>query len=346
MLGHAQKPRRKDTTSNETKPNHDFPKERGVTTIQSQAEQDHGHDDHGHDPRLAHHFESMEQQFDSGKLGMWLFLATEILFFGGLFACYAVLRARNPEVFSYASHYLDTLMGGINTCVLIASSLTMAMAVRYAQLGKRGALVICLWLTMGGAVGFLVIKYFEYTHKIHDHLVWGTTFYVPPSGDVALKDMVMNGEEAVDAPLLELPQENSAAVARTAAMADVVNMPEETASAVVPAALGPSGLSFKPAAEEAAIEDKESQGHAAKAHLSDPEMPVNTHLFFAIYFAMTGLHGFHVIVGMMVIGWLILRATKGEFGPKYFTPVDLGGLYWHIVDLIWIFLFPLFYLIH
>ena len=317
-----------------------------MTTIQSQADQNKDHDDHGHDPHLAHHFESMEQQFDSGKLGMWLFLATEILFFGGLFACYAVLRARDPEVFSYAAHYLDTLMGGINTCVLIASSLTMAMAVRYAQLGKKTGLIICLWLTMGGAVGFLVIKYFEYTHKIHDNLVWGTTFYVPPAYDEELKLMVTHGEEAVDAPLLELPQENSAAFARTTALADVVNMPEETASTVTPAALGPAGLSFEPAAKEAAIEDHESEGHTAKAHLSDPEMPVNTHLFFAIYFAMTGLHGFHVVVGMGVIGWLILRATKGEFGPKYFTPVDLGGLYWHIVDLIWIFLFPLFYLIH
>ena len=319
-----------------------------MTTIQSQADQNHGHDDHGHghDPHLAHHFESLEQQFDSNKLGMWLFLATEILFFGGLFACYAVLRVHNPVVFSYASQYLDTVMGGINTCVLIASSLTMALAVRYAQLGKRGALVLCLWLTMGGAVGFLVIKYFEYTHKIHDHLVWGTTFYVPPADDAELKDMVLHGEEAVDAPLLALPQEQSAAAARTAAMADVVNMPEETASTVTPAALGPTGLSFKPAEEEAAIEAKDSQDHAAKAHLADPEMPVNTHLFFAIYFAMTGLHGFHVIVGMIVIGWLILRATRGEFGPRNFTAVDLGGLYWHIVDLIWIFLFPLFYLIH
>ena len=316
-----------------------------MTTIPAQPGEQSDHDDHGHghDPHLAHHFESMDQQFDSGKLGMWLFLATEILFFGGLFAAYAVLRARDPEVFSYAANYLDTLMGGVNTCVLILSSLTMAMAVRYAQLGRKTALVVCLWLTMGGAVGFLVIKYFEYNHKIHDHLVWGKTFYEPTEKN---KDMVMTGEEAVDEPLLEIAREPSAADARRKTMADVVNMPEETATSVLPASLGPRGLSFEPAAEEAAIEKKESVDHTAAGHLSDPEMPVNTHLFFAIYFAMTGLHGFHVLAGMIVIGWLIVRATKGEFGPKYFTPVDLGGLYWHIVDLVWIFLFPLFYLIH
>jgi cytochrome c oxidase subunit 3 len=285
----------------------------------------------------------MEQQFDSGKLGMWLFLATEILFFGGLFVAYAVLRTRNPEVFSYASHYLDTFMGGINTCVLILSSLTMAMAVRYSQLGKKTALVVCLWLTMGGAVGFLVIKYFEYAHKIHDHLVWGETFYDPT--DANLK-MVTEGEEALDVPLLEIAQEPSAELARKQALSDVVNMPEETASSVLPAALGPSGLSFGPAAEEAAIEEKESVAHSGMGHLSDPEMPVNTHQFFAIYFAMTGLHGVHVVIGMGLIGWLIFRSTRGDFGPRYYTPVDLGGLYWHIVDLIWIFLFPLFYLIH
>ncbi|MFM9171047.1 MAG: heme-copper oxidase subunit III, partial [Phycisphaerales bacterium] len=103
----------------------------------------HGHDGHGHghDPHLAHHFDSMAQQFDSAKLGIWLFLATEVLFFGGLFAAYVILRMRNPEVFSYASHYLDTIMGGINTCVLIVSSLTMALAVRCAQ--TRWSWILC-----------------------------------------------------------------------------------------------------------------------------------------------------------------------------------------------------------
>ena len=309
---------------------------------------DHGHDDHGHghDPHLAHHFESMEQQFDSGKLGMWLFLATEVLFFGGLFAAYVVLRARSPEVFAYASQYLDTMMGGINTCVLIASSLTMALAVRYAQEGRKAALVIMLWLTMGGAVGFLVIKAFEYTHKFHENLVWGAGFYDPV--DEQQKDLLQVAEATLIDPIFDAPQEANAEAARTEALSTIVNRPEEAASSVEIAAIGPAGLSGAIAAEQEAIEVADTGGGDGKPkqHLGDPEMPVNTHLFFAIYFCMTGLHGIHVVIGMGVIGWLIWRAQRGEFGPKYFTPVDLGGLYWHIVDLIWIFLFPLFYLIH
>ncbi len=310
---------------------------------------DHGHDDHGHghDPNLAHHFESMPQQFDAGKLGMWLFLATEVLFFGGLFAAYAVLRARNPEVFSYASQYLDTLMGGINTCVLIASSLTMALAVRYAQTGKKIPLVICLWLTMGGAVGFLGIKYVEYTHKFHENLIWGTGFYQPVDQQQA-DDLAQVGEDLLT-PIFTAPQEASAEAARVESMSTIVNQPEEAASSVANAAVGPRGLASTLAAEQAAVETADTHdagaGHG-KQHLGDPEMPVNTHLFFAIYFCMTGLHGIHVVIGMGVIGWLIWRAQRGEFGPGYFAPVDYGGLYWHIVDLIWIFLFPLFYLIH
>jgi cytochrome c oxidase subunit 3 len=320
-----------------------------MTSIQanpSDQSDEHGHEDHehGHDPNLAHHFDSMEQQMDSGKLGMWLFLATEVLFFGGLFVAYAVLRARNPEVFSYASLYLDTIMGGINTCVLILSSLTMALAVRFAQQGRKGLLILCLWLTMGGAVGFLVIKYFEYSHKIHDHLVWGGTFYEPV--DESQKLLLETPEEALDAPLVDGPLEENAAEARDIRMSQIVNRPEEAASSVKTAALGPAGLSAGPAAAEAAIEETESDGHSGAGHLADPEMPVGTHLFFGIYFCMTGLHGIHVLIGMAVIGWLIWRSHRGDFGPKYNTPVDLGGLYWHIVDLIWIFLFPLFYLIH
>ena len=316
-----------------------------MTSIQanpSDQADDHDHDDHGHghDPHLAHHFESMEQQFDSGKLGMWLFLATEVLFFGGLFAAYVVLRARSPEVFSYASHFLDTTMGGLNTCVLIASSLTMALAVRYAQEGRKVLLVVMLWLTMGGAVGFLVIKAFEYNHKFHENLVWGTGFYDP--ADKAESDLVQVAEATLVDPIFAAPQEANAEAARSEALSNLVNRPEEAASSVSTAAIGPAGLANTLAAKQEVIETKDS----AMGHLADPEMPVNTHLFFAIYFCMTGLHGIHVVIGMGVIGWLIWRAQRGEFGPKYFTPVDLGGLYWHIVDLIWIFLFPLFYLIH
>ncbi|MFM8640831.1 MAG: cytochrome c oxidase subunit 3 family protein [Planctomycetota bacterium] len=312
----------------------------------SHAHGSHGHDSHGHhDPNLAHHFDSLAQQFDSAKLGIWLFLATEVLFFGGLFVAYAILRMRFPEVFSYASHYLDTIMGGINTCVLIISSLTMALAVRYAQTDNRKGLITCLVLTFLGAVGFLVIKYFEYSHKFHDNLVWGPKFYVPPhSAEGDLEAAVLKTAPA--APGTAITVENPAPWQ----VPDLAKKPAVDASAVKAASQGPSGIARAngtpapaPAAEPAP--DAKDQAHPG-THLEDASMPPNTHLFFAIYYAMTGLHGIHVVAGMGILAWLTWRAVRGDFSSKNFTAVDTGGLYWHIVDLIWIFLFPLFYLIH
>jgi cytochrome c oxidase subunit 3 len=298
----------------------------------------HGHDHgHGEYPFLAHHFETPAQQFDSGKLGMWLFLATEILFFGGLFAAYAVLRFKSPEVFAYSAEYLDTILGGVNTAVLIASSLTMALAVRFAQTDKIRAMLVCLVLTFMGAVGFMVIKYFEYTSKIRDNIVWGPSFYVPP--DEAVAEAVRTPPPSPAAPAESF---GAVAVREAAPVASMFAMPAAEASVVPAAARGPGGLADPAGALPAAKPDDTPQ----LRHLEDPKLPVNTHQFYAIYYAMTGLHGIHVVIGMVVIGWLIWRGLKGHFGSKYYTPVDLGGLYWHVVDLIWIFLFPLFYLIH
>lgn len=316
-----------------------------------------GHGDHagghGHHnaeyPFLAHHFETPAQQFDSAKLGMWLFLVTEVLFFGALFVAYAVLRARFPEVFKYASGYLDTTMGGINTIVLILSSLTMAFGVYFAQTGRKLALIVCLWLTMAGAAGFMVIKYFEYTHKFHVHLVWGEGFYKPVTDDGGLEAAILTDKApAPVAPALTTVGAGSVAqpAASGSSVPAFVVMPAGEATAIAPPAVGPVGMAPAVVDEHAAAhaEDPATHGHG-ELHLDDAAMPPNTHLFFAIYYAMTGLHGIHVLIGMGVIGWLILRASRGEFGPKYYTPVDLVGLYWHIVDLVWIFLFPLFYLI-
>ncbi|MCA9450756.1 MAG: hypothetical protein KC931_26780, partial [Candidatus Omnitrophica bacterium] len=148
-----------------------------------------GHDhDHAHSPYLQHHFDTPEQQFNSGKLGMWLFLATEILLFGGLFVAYAIYRNLHPEIFEYGHHFLDAKMGGTNTAVLILSSFTMAAAVRFAQEGKQAMLKLCLVLTLFGACGFLVIKYFEYSHKMV-HGVFPGKFYEPD--DIILKEALM-----------------------------------------------------------------------------------------------------------------------------------------------------------
>ncbi|HPC82369.1 MAG TPA: cytochrome c oxidase subunit 3 family protein [Thermoanaerobaculaceae bacterium] len=235
--------------------------------------------EHAHDPHLQHHFATRKQQAEAGKLGMWLFLATEILLFSGLFCAYAVYRANHPEVFIYAHRFLDSTLGGINTLVLIFSSFTMAWAVRAAQIGAQKALQVLLALTLACGFGFLGIKYVEYHHKWKEGLLWGKRY-------------------------------------------------------------APQSQAHVPTGQEGAATHGRETAHDV------PVVPKNVHLFFGIYFAMTGLHGLHVVAGMVVLGWLLLRARRGEFGSHYFTPVDLGGLYWHLVDLVWIFLFPLLYLIH
>ncbi|MBL8766318.1 MAG: cytochrome c oxidase subunit 3 family protein [Planctomycetes bacterium] len=248
------------------------------TTETAHAPSGHAHDAHHwhEDPEahLAHHFDTPQQQFDSGKLGIWLFLVTEILFFSGLFCAYTIYRSYHPEVFVYASKFLDTNMGFINTLVLIFSSLTAAWAVRNAQLNQKKALVINIVLTVACACAFMCIKYVEYSHKAHWGLLPGDAYTFNAPG--------------VESPVTQ-------------------DHPDPTV-----------GMS----------------------------RPDNIHIFFGIYFFMTGLHGFHVLAGIIVWLWLLKRAMKGEFNAKYFGPIDYAALYWHIVDLIWIYLFPLLYLIH
>jgi cytochrome c oxidase subunit 3 len=223
-----------------------------------------GHDElHGHHslPYLAHHFETPIQQFDAAKLGMWLFLAQELLFFSGLFVAYLVFRLWYPEAWSVCSHELDWQMGTINTLVLLFSSLTAVLAVRSAQVGDRAWTGRYILITIACAFVFLVVKYFEYAHKFHAGLLPGH-YFAPVAG--------------------------------------------HTISNVFP------------------------PGSAA---------------YFSVYFMATGVHGLHVIIGIGVLFWIYLRNAKNEFSPEFFTPVDLVALYWHLVDLIWIYLFPFLYLI-
>jgi cytochrome c oxidase subunit 3 len=292
----------------------------------------HGHDDdHAHDPNLAHHFETMSQQVASGKLGMWVFLATELLMFGGLFCAYAVWRARHYEAFELGHLYLDTFWGAFNTVVLITSSFTMAWAVRTAQLGKKNATVVLLFLTLLGAAGFMCVKYVEYSHKYHIGL------FIGPMGQ-----WEKFREEANQKRLQEQAQ------ALTVLTTSPVPLPG-------PAPTGLAVMEAKPLHEAAGPHAPQiiPQGgldpHAAPdahgGHAVDPTEASVARTFFSIYFLMTGLHGFHVLVGMFLIAWVMIRAAKGHFTPSYNAPVDLVGLYWHLVDLIWIFLFPLLYLI-
>jgi cytochrome c oxidase subunit III len=258
----------------------------------------HGHDPvHAANPHLAHHFDTPKQQFEAGKLGIWLFLVTEILFFSGLFCAYTVYRVLDPDVFEWGHYHLDTNLGALNTSVLILSSLTAAWAVRNAQRKEQTALIINIVVTLLCAATFMVVKYMEYSHKIHDGLLPGAHF-------------------APQTQVWELPFYHAK------------NGPP------------PEGLlEGNPAAIEAAKET------ITRGHPYYFEAPKNAHRFFAIYFCMTGLHGIHVIAGMIVWVWMLLKAMKRHFGPKYFGPVDFAALYWHLVDLVWIYLFPLLYLI-
>jgi len=204
---------------------------------------------------LRGHFRDMPQQRDASSLGMWVFLATEVMFFGGLFLTYTVNRAAYPAIFAQASRQLDVTLGATNTAVLICSSMTMAMAVYFSQKGKRTALVISLLLTMGLGLVFLTIKGMEYAEKFRHHLVPGYNFQYAP------------------------------------------------------ASAGPAQL------------------------------------YFSLYFGLTGLHALHMIIGLGILTAVLIEALRGRYTPEYSTPVELSGLYWHFVDIIWIYLFPLLYLI-
>ena len=245
--------------------------------------------------------------YESSRLGMWIFLATEILLFGGLFCAYAVYRSNHPEIFVYAHRFLSKTLGGINTVVLICSSFTMAWAVRAAQLGERRRLVALLAITIFCGLCFLGIKGIEYQQKWRHGLLWGERYH-PVEHE--------KGGAAETPAAIQMPPASS----------------DPNRSFLPLAAEGPRGLA------------PESRKPAPVGTDAEP-VPKNVQTFFGIYFAMTGLHAVHVIAGMILIGVMLVRAIRREFGPTDFTPVDNVGLYWHLVDVIWIYLFPLLYLI-
>jgi cytochrome c oxidase subunit III len=395
-----------------------------------------------HDPNVQHHYRDMSQQHDAAKLGIWLFLATEILLFGGLFCGYAVFRANHPDLFKWGGQFLDERYGAANTAVLLISSLTMAMAITYVQQEKRRLAMACLGITFVCAGIFMAIKSVEYEHKFHDNLLGGMAFYetsdhgddmggdhavavlvhgdaangkalwnatcrschgatgegVPGQGtvlntsafvydhdDAALVEFVKVGRPA-NAPdsilQLQMPPKGGNPMLKDAGILDIiaylrtmmvpiapkgeegVEVHEEVAvvtapvvapepeeeesfldslpSSTVPNAMqAPTGLAPEGASE--------AQRMAVYVRPAVPQLdehrPANAHLFFGLYFLMTGLHGIHVIIGMLVLLWLMWRLQRGDFNKRYYSAVECGGLYWHVVDVIWIFLFPLWYLL-
>lgn len=280
----------------------------------------HGHDaGHAHDPFLAHHFDTPKHQFEAGKLGIWIFLITEILFFGGLFCAYAIYRSLHPQLFIYAHYYLDTFWGAVNTGVLILSSLTAAWAVRNAQLGEQKKLIFNIAATVLLACCFLVVKYIEYSHKFHDHVLPGR--YFNPTHEVWELESYKKAHGGSGA--------GHAAVHGAGQVAEAAPLVQGAS----PAPAAPPGVAVP------GTEGKQPPPGALTR-------PRNAGVFFSIYFCMTGLHGIHVIAGIITWLWILRRAVRGEFGPSHFGAVDYAALYWHLVDLIWIYLFPLLYLIH
>ena len=261
---------------------------------------------------------------------MWVFLGTELLMFGGLFCAYSVYRHNHPEVFLYGHHYLDKSLGALNTVILITSSLTMAWGVRMAQLGKKRGLMVCLLLTLLGGAGFMGIKTLEYSRKYREG-VWIGTSNIFSAGYTGPK---------VEAEEFSPPAAATQPATRPVGNAWVdPNAGTADAAKIVPTQFIPTGLAAVP------VNSRHVERERPVTELPKAEQD-RVATFFSTYFLMTGLHGIHVLVGMALITWILLRARRDEFGPAYFTPVDLVGLYWHLVDLIWIFLFPLLYLIH
>jgi len=221
---------------------------------------------HGaHHYALAHQFDSLDQQKESSTLGMWIFLATEIMFFGVLFLSYSIYRTLYPQAFALASHTLNVPLGGANTAILIGSSLTMVLAIWAAQVNWRKGIVLFLLATMGLGATFLGIKTVEYREKFETHHVPGPTFrFVPESAHVKI---------------------------------------------------------------------------------TDPQLERHASIFFSLYFIMTGIHALHMIIGIGVLAVLTVLSWKGKYDAEYHNPLEMTGLYWHFVDIVWIFLFPLLYLL-
>ncbi|HYO90515.1 MAG TPA: cytochrome c oxidase subunit 3 [Pyrinomonadaceae bacterium] len=242
---------------------------------------------------LQHHFENMEQQREAGTLGMWIFLVTEIMFFGGMFMAYILYRAYNADAFAAASNALNVRMGFANTIVLICSSLTMALAVYYSQVGKRMMIVVMLILTMILGTAFLVVKAFEYYDKYEKNEIQGRLFPSKP----------FKWEQAGH------------------------------------------GSPAKEPARDGSTERNPQSVQTGQEQKPDTNFASRVEMFFFIYFAMTGLHALHMVIGIGMLIVLTWMAWRDRFSPEYHAPVELGGLYWHFVDIVWIFLFPLLYLL-
>jgi cytochrome c oxidase subunit 3 len=287
---------------------------------------------HEHHPMLKHHFDDMTQQYEASGFGMWVFLVQEVMFFGGLFVAYLVYRNLYYNAFGTASATLRIWLGTFNTIVLIASSLTMAMAVNAASLGKRKLTMLFLVGTLGLGSVFLAVKVFEYSEKFEKREVPGANFCFHPSGGEC--SSVVEREDEPDTLAGTLRFIKRYATGGWGKLAEGEHVAAEHGGAAEHAA-GASGENVE------AMASPETPG----ANERQRSMP-GSEIYFGLYFAMTGMHALHMIIGAGILFWLIYWAWQGLYTPQYFTPVENFGLYWHFVDIIWIYLFPLLYLIN
>lgn len=301
--------------------------------------------DHYHPPGLQHQFEDMGQQQESTSIGMWMFLVQEIMFFGGLFTVYLVFRSRYPMAFAAGSNHLNVFWGAGNTVVLIVSSLTMALAVHYAQLGKRMAQVVCIILTMILGTTFLGVKAIEYTDKFNEGIVpvtglnRKTARHQEEAPDNIPSDPNMEEKQSLDAPH---------SVEQNKGVSPEQIHGEQAEHEYV----NPSGnfiwedTSLAQMAQRGNfLTEAEQIGYFSGNQLDPHKFRDKVRIFFWIYFVMTGLHALHMIIGLGLMAWLLWKAWRGTFTADYYSPVEMSGLYWHFVDIVWIFLFPLLYLL-
>jgi cytochrome c oxidase subunit 3 len=359
-------------------------------TVETAHDHDEHDSDHGHGRFIAHHFDSAEQQFDSSKLGMWLFLVQEVLFFTGLFVAYTLFRYHNPQIFTDAHVYLNKYLGGINTIVLLFSSLTMAWAVRCSQLEQHRGTAINIVITLVCAAIFLGIKAVEYSHKWELGLLWRSSINNPWDYTANQFMMLLSLPFALGLVITALGAGYCVAgkknlllakffagltlmfvgyfgglgmgmaieaIAHASAHSATENSQADLQALVLLAEEDKSPDASKSHAD-AKVEtagDKHAVENETKVHPTDgaevgehgrKEVDKSLGTFFSIYYIMTGLHAVHILAGIVVLAWLLYRALAHHFRKDYFGPVENVGLYWHLVDLVWIFLFPLMYLIH
>jgi cytochrome c oxidase subunit III len=286
---------------------------RPITPAAGQAHgHDAAHDDHAHahGPELRHHFETAQQQKEAATLGMWAFLVTEVMLFGGIFMAYFVYRWAFPDVWAESASHLNTPLGTVNTVVLLVSSLTVALAVNAAEEGRRRTVLTMLGVTLVLGFGFLGIKAYEYSEKFSHCAGYSTPIaWFTGTGQHAVDECLVPGRAFL------FPAEHG----------------------------GGHGATSEAPNTEGAVQ-AEPTGHSQAAVVGGQRTPHQ--LFYFLYFVATGLHAVHMLIGITIVSILAFLTWRGTFTPTYFTPVEIGGLYWHLIDIVWVFLFPLFYLVH